>query len=324
VCYSKEKKIMRYSFVFPGQGSQYVGMGQILAESYEEARDVFGTVDEALSQNLFKLMTTGTADELNLTTNTQPALMAVSMATLRVLEKQGGVDLAKTCKFVVGHSLGEYAALTAAAVLNIETTAKLLRIRGEAMQNAVPVGVGAMAAILGLPYDDVRAIAEEATADGDVCEIANDNCDGQVVISGHKTAVEKAAAIAKEKGAKRAVMLPVSAPFHCSLMAPAAENMKEALAAVSFNTPSVPVVCNVSAVAEDNPDTLRDHLVKQVMGQVRWRESVIYMAENGVTHMAEIGAGKVLSGLTRRINRDIVCTAVETPTQIEAFLEGLS
>ncbi len=315
---------MTYGFVFPGQGSQYIGMGEAIAESFTEARDVFGRVDDALSQNLSKMMFAGDADDLNMTSNTQPALMAVSIAVMRVLESQGGVDITKICKFVAGHSLGEYSALTAAGVLDLETTAKLLRIRGDAMQGAVPVGVGAMAAILGMAFDDVQAIANTHMKNGEICEIANDNCDGQVVISGHKVAVENAAAAAKEVGAKRAVMLPVSAPFHCSLMGAAADKMASALVAeATFKAPSVPVVCNVTANAVDSPDALRDNLVTQVTGMVRWRESVRYMDENDVTKMAEIGAGKVLSGLTRRINRDIACAPVETPEQIEAFLAAL-
>lgn len=312
---------MTYSFIFPGQGSQYIGMGKLLAESFAEARDVFGLVDEALSQHLFRLMTEGEAEDLNMTANTQPALMAVSIAALRVLEKQGGLNIADTCKFVGGHSLGEYTALTAAGVLDLETTAKLLRIRGEAMQSAVPVGLGAMAAVLGLSFDELQDIANTCSTNTQTCEIANDNCDGQVVISGHKEAVEKASELAKEKGAKRAVILPVSAPFHCSLMQPAADKMAEALGQTTFNAPSVPVVCNVTAQAETAPETLRNLLVEQVTGMVRWRESVTWMGENGVTGMAEIGAGKVLSGLTRRINSDIACTSIETPEQIEEFLE---
>ena len=313
---------MTHSFIFPGQGSQFIGMGQDLADSFPESKAVFQEVDDALDQNLSALMFKGEESALNLTENTQPALMAVSMAVIRVLEKQGAINLADTCSFVAGHSLGEYTALTAAGALSLADCARLLKLRGQAMQKAVPVGLGAMAAILGLDFDDVKSIADDA-ANGEVCEIANDNSDGQVVISGHKDAIDRAAALASERGAKRAVILPVSAPFHCSLMQPAADAMRDALADAAMNSPAVPVVTNVTADAVSDPSRLKDLLVDQVTGQVRWRESVLWMGENGVSTMTEIGAGKVLSGLVRRINKDITCTPVGTPEGIESLINTL-
>lgn len=313
---------MTRAFIFPGQGSQFIGMGKDLAEAFPEARQVFEEVDDALSQKLSAIMYEGPEGDLNLTENTQPALMAVSMAVMAVLEQQGGVKLDELCAYVAGHSLGEYSALTAAGALALPDTAKLLKIRGQAMQQAVPVGIGAMAAILGLEFEDVQAIASAASGE-EICEAANDNSQGQVVVSGHKGAVEKAIALATEKGAKRAVALPVSAPFHCQLMKPAAERMAQALAEATINAPCVPVVANVTAQAVSDPDEIRDLLVKQVTGMVRWRESVQWMGAQGVTDMTEIGAGKVLSGLVRRIDREIACESVGTPEQIEAFLAGL-
>lgn len=313
---------MTRAFVFPGQGSQFPGMGKDLAESFAEAREVFAEVDDALSQNLTKLMFEGPEGDLNLTANTQPALMAVSMAVVRVLEKQGGINMASACKFVAGHSLGEYSALTAAGAFALGDTAKLLRIRGTAMQEAVPVGVGAMAAILGLDFEDVKEIAAAASKDG-VCAAANDNAPGQVVVSGHKGAVEAAIALATAKGAKRAIALPVSAPFHCSLMEPAAQRMAQALAAATIKTPVVPVVANVTASAVSSPDEIRKLLVEQVTGRVRWRESVTWMKEQGVTEMIELGAGKVLGGLVRRIEKDVAGESVGTPEQIEALIAKL-
>jgi [acyl-carrier-protein] S-malonyltransferase len=312
---------MKRTYVFPGQGSQFVGMGKVLAETFPDARQTFETVDDALSRKLSTLIFEGPEAELNLTENTQPALMAVSMAVVNVL-KGKGVDLAKTGVYVAGHSLGEYSALTAAGTLRIEDTAKLLKLRGESMQKAVPVGIGAMAAILGLNMPDVQAIASEA-AGAEVCAAANDNSDGQVVVSGHKGAVERAVALAISRGAKRAVMLPVSAPFHCALMAPAAEAMKEALAQTVFAPPSLPVVANVTAQAESDPDRLRSLLVEQITGTVRWRESVLWMAAQGVTEIVELGAGKVLGGLVRRIDKNIVCRNAETPQDIDALLEHI-
>jgi [acyl-carrier-protein] S-malonyltransferase len=309
---------MTYAFIFPGQGSQTLGMGKALAESYAPAREVFEQVNDALSQDLTAIMWGEDADALNMTENTQPALMAVSVAVTRVLESQGGFKAADKGAYVAGHSLGEYSALTAVNTLELSTCAKLLKLRGQAMQRAVPVGQGAMAAILGLSFDEVEALTKDAG-----CELANDNSDGQVVVSGHKDAVEKACAMATEKGAKRAIMLPVSAPFHCALMQPAADEMKGALAEAQFNAPTLPVITNVTADAQNNPDMLRDLLVDQITGRVRWRESVGVMGDLGVTNMVELGAGKVLSGLVRRINKDITCANAETPEDIEKLLEIL-
>ena len=314
---------MSRSFIFPGQGSQYVGMGKTLAENYSEAREVFESVNESLGRDLTKIMFEGPEEELNLTENTQPALMAVSMAVMKVLKRQGKIHLSDVCSYVAGHSLGEYSALTAAGALKLTDTAKLLQIRGQAMQKAVPVGQGLMAAILGMEFDQVQAIASESAKE-EVCEAANDNSVGQVVISGHKAAVETAIALATERGAKKAIPLPVSAPFHCNLMAPAAEKMASALARVNIHPPGVPVVCNVTAKGESSPDDIRRLLVDQITGMVRWRESVIWMKDQGVTEMIEIGAGKVLSGLVRRIDRDITCQNVETPEQIEELIKALN
>lgn len=310
---------MTRAFIFPGQGSQTPGMGRDLAEAFPEARHVFEEVDDALGQKLSKIIFEGPDTDLNLTENTQPALMAVSMAVMRVLEKQGKLDLSKSAAFVAGHSLGEYAALTAAGSFDIATTAKLLKLRGQSMQKAVPVGIGAMAAILGLDFEDVKAIAAAASA-AEIVSAANDNSPGQVVISGHKAAVEAAMALATEKGAKRALLLPVSAPFHCALMQPAADAMAEALAAIDIKAPIVPVVANVTAAAVTDPAQIRDLLVKQVTGVVRWRESVTWMKEQGVTEMIEIGAGKVLAGLVKRIEADVATSSVGTPSQIEELL----
>ncbi len=313
---------MARAFVFPGQGSQAVGMGRDLAAAFVTAREVFEEVDEALSQKLSQLIFDGPSDQLTLTENAQPALMAVSLAVVRVLEHESGQSLATRAKFVAGHSLGEYSALTAAGVLSLADTARLLQVRAQAMQAAVPVGVGAMAAILGLDYEAVCALARDAAGE-DVCVAANDNAPGQVVVSGHRTAVERAIDLARTGGAKRALLLPVSAPFHCSLMIPAADVMAEALSAVPFAAPACPVVVNVKAVAETNPDALRQLLVAQVTGAVRWRESVDFMALQGVEHVVELGAGKVLSGLVRRINKDMIGETVGTVADIETFLKKL-
>ena len=301
------------AFVFPGQGAQTIGMGQNLAASYPTAKAVFEEVDDALGQNLSGMIWKGDIDTLTLTANAQPALMATSLAALRALEAEGlGLEVAS---FVAGHSLGEYSALAAAGAMDIADTARLLRIRGMAMQEAVPVGVGAMAAILGLDFAAVTAVAE-AAAQGEVCQAANDNDPGQVVVSGHKAAVERALDLAKEAGAKRAVLLPVSAPFHCALMQPAAERMAHALAEVEIRKPLVPVVANVRASAQSDPELLRSLLVEQVTGAVRWRDSMAYLAAQGVTEIWEVGAGKALSGMIRRIDRAIVCQAIGSPEDI--------
>ena len=311
---------MSRAFVFPGQGAQTIGMGRALAESYEAARAVFDEVDAALGEKLSDLIWEGEQDELTLTRNAQPALMATSLAAMRALEAEG-VSIADAA-YVAGHSLGEYSALAAAGALSVSDAARLLRTRGQAMQAAVPVGVGAMAALLGLDFEAAHAVAEEA-AQGEVCQAANDNDPSQVVVSGHKAAVERAVEIAKEKGAKRAVLLPVSAPFHCALMQPAAEVMAEALAGVEIAAPKVPVVANVRAAAVSDPDEIRALLVEQVTGSVRWRESVGFMARQGVGEVWEIGAGKALSGMIRRIAREIECRAVGTPEDVAAAAEGL-
>ena len=313
---------MTRAFVFPGQGSQAVGMGRELAEAFPVAREVFQEVDDALSQKLSLLMAEGPEDELTLTENAQPALMAVSLAVVRVLEREGGVDLAQAARFVAGHSLGEYSALAAAGTFSVADAARLLKIRGRAMQKAVPVGLGAMAALIGIELDAAREIAQ-AAAEGEVCEAANDNGGAQVVVSGHKGAVERAMKIAAERGVKRAVPLPVSAPFHCALMQPAAEAMAEALATVTMHAPKVPVVANVTAAPVTDPAEIRDLLVRQVTGTVRWRECVLTMRDAGVVTLVELGSGKVLSGLARRIDKSLSGSAVGTPAEVEAFLAGL-
>ncbi|MGZ9108941.1 MAG: ACP S-malonyltransferase [Micavibrio sp.] len=313
---------MTRAFIFPGQGSQFPGMGKDLAEAFPDAKHTFQEVDDALNQNLSKIIFDGPESDLNLTENTQPALMAVSMAVMNVLTRQGGIDLGRAASFVAGHSLGEYSALTAATALDLPTTAKLLKLRGQSMQKAVPVGVGAMAAILGLDFEDVKAIAAEAS-NQEICEAANDNSAGQVVISGHKGAVEAAMALATTRGAKRALLLPVSAPFHCQLMAPAAEAMAKALGNTTIYAPTVPLVANVTADGVSDPDTIRDLLVKQVTGSVRWRESVQWMKQQGVDEMIEIGAGKVLAGLVKRIEPEVAISSVGTPQQIDELIEKL-
>ena len=308
------------AFVFPGQGAQTIGMGRALADAYPAAKTIFDEVDDALGENLSGLIWEGDIAELTLTRNAQPALMATSLAAMRALEAEGVTISAAS--YVAGHSLGEYSALAAAGALTVADTARLLRVRGTAMQDAVPVGVGAMAAILGLDFATVAEIAIEA-AQGEVCQAANDNDPGQVVVSGHKAAVERATAIAKEKGAKRALLLPVSAPFHCSLMAPAAAVMAEALDDVEIKTPSVPLVANVEASSVTDPASIRSLLVEQVTGSVRWRESVGYMAAQGVTEVFEIGAGKALCGMVKRIDRSLTTAAVGTPEDIIAAVAAL-
>jgi len=313
---------MARAFVFPGQASQAVGMGRDLAQAFRPAREVFEEIDETLKQKLSKLMFEGPPDELTLTENAQPAIMAVSLAVTRVLATEGKLALATAAKFLAGHSLGEYSALAAAGALDLADTAKLLKIRGRAMQQAVPVGQGAMAALMGLDMETAAAVAKEA-AQGQVCQAANDNAPGQVVVSGSAGAVARAVDIAKSKGAKRAIMLPVSAPFHCALMAPAADAMADALAKVAMSPLAVPLVANVTAQPVTAPAEIRRLLVEQVTGVVRWRESVLYMKEHGVTHIVEIGAGRVLAGLCKRIDGDLDCVSVGTPETIEEFLKTL-
>ena len=305
------------AFVFPGQGAQTIGMGKALAVAYPAAKAVFDEVDDALGQHLSKLIWEGDIDTLTLTANAQPALMATSLAALCALQAEG-VAL-KTASFVAGHSLGEYSALAAVGAISIANTARLLRIRGIAMQEAVPVGVGAMAAILGLDFEAVTAVAAAASK-GEVCEAANDNDPGQVVVSGQKAAVERAVVLAKEAGAKRAVLLPVSAPFHCALMEPAAARMEKALSEVEVLVPLLPLIANVTAAAISDPSTIKSLLVQQVTGSVRWRESIMYLAAVGVTEIWEIGAGKALSGMVRRIDRTLTCQTIGSPEDIAKVL----
>jgi [acyl-carrier-protein] S-malonyltransferase len=313
---------MKCAFVFPGQGSQAVGMGRDLAEAFPAARLVFEEVDDALKQKLSRLMFEGPDEELRLTENAQPALMAVSMAAIAVLEQDGKVNLADKAAFVAGHSLGEYSALAASGALRLADAARLLKLRGQAMQKAVPVGEGAMAALLGLELDAAKDVAAEASAVG-VCDCANDNAPGQVVVSGAKAAVEKAVAIAAERGARRSIMLPVSAPFHCALMQPAADVMEEALGAATIERPLVPLVANVTAERVEDPAHIRRLLVEQVTSMVRWRESVLYMKQQDVDTLVEAGAGKVLSGLTRRIDRDLAAKSLQSPADFEEFVKQL-
>jgi [acyl-carrier-protein] S-malonyltransferase len=309
---------MTAAFVFPGQGSQAVGMGKALAEAFAPARAVFDEVDAALGEKLTAIMWDGPAEKLTLTENAQPALMAVSVAVMRVLEAEAGVDIKRDAKFVAGHSLGEYSALAAAGAFTVTDAAKLLRIRGSAMQKAVPVGTGAMAALLGLELEAAAAVAAEA-AQGEVCQAANDNGGGQVVVSGNKAAVERAVEIAKAKGARRAMMLQVSAPFHCALMRPAADAMAEALGRTNVKSPSVPVVANVLALPISDPKEIIKSLVEQVTGTVRWRECAAYMAGAGVTTFYEVGSGKVLTGLLKRIADGVTGVPIGTPDDVAAF-----
>lgn len=314
---------MKYAFVFPGQGSQFVGMGKELAENFKTAKEVFQEVNDALSQDLFKLMVEGPENELTLTANAQPALMANSMAIVRVLEKDFGVKLKDKAAFVAGHSLGEYSAACAAGVFSLEDTAKLLRIRGDAMQKAVPVGVGGMAAVMGVSFKDVQALAEACADEDNLCVAANDNADGQVVLSGHLKAIEKAVEIASEFGAKRCIKLPVSAPFHSPPMQPAAEVMARALMQVEAHDAQIPLIANVLASAITDHKEIVKRLVEQVTGSVRWRESVIYMKEQGVTDVAELGAGKVLANIIKRSDKEMNAFSVGSAAEIEELAKNL-
>jgi len=313
---------MKRAFVFPGQGSQAVGMGQALAARFQPARRLFQEVDDALCQSLSRLMFEGPESDLTLTENAQPALMATSLAVIRVLEAEGDFMLGRDIAYVAGHSLGEYSALAAAGAVDVGDAARLLKIRGQAMQHAVPVGEGAMAALLGLDVDDAREIADEA-ARGQVCAVANDNAPGQVVISGHYDAVERAIALSRERGARRAINLPVSAPFHSPLMAPAAEEMRRALHQVALRPPVVPLVTNISATAVSDPSAIKRGLVGQVTAMVRWRESVMFLEAAGVGEIAEIGPGRVLTGLIKRIAPELSARSAGTPAEVHSLIEGL-
>jgi [acyl-carrier-protein] S-malonyltransferase len=313
---------MARAFVFPGQGSQAVGMGRELAATFPIAKQLFEEIDEALGQYLTKLMFEGPEEELTLTANAQPALMAVSLAILRVLEAEGAIRISDLAKYVAGHSLGEYSALTAAKAFEVADAARILKVRGTAMQEAVPVGEGTMAVLMGVEMDVAEAIAAEA-AQGEICTAANDNAPGQIVLSGETSAVNRAVELAAKKGSKRSILLPVSAPFHCAMMAPAADVLAAELAIVLIKEPIIPVVSNVTADAQSEPDQIIRLLVKQVTARVRWRESVLYMKDNGVDTFVEVGAGKVLTGLVRRIDRDLTGVSIQTPADIEEFLKTL-
>jgi len=313
---------MARAFIFPGQGSQAVGMGKELADALPTARAVFEEVDEALGQNLSRLMFEGPIEALTLTENAQPALMAMSLAIVRVLRRDGGMEFGNHCQFVAGHSLGEYSALCAADALPLNVTAKLLKKRGQAMQKAVPVGQGTMAALLGLDFEAAAGVAKDAAED-QVCDVANDNAPGQVVVSGHVAAVERAVVLAKDRGARRPMLLPVSAPFHCALMQPAADIMAEALAEAPPVAPAVPLIANVVATAVSDPEAIRENLVRQVTSMVRWRESILYMRDQDVDNLVEVGAGKVLTTMLKRIDKEITGLAVNTPDDIEAFLKSM-
>lgn len=315
---------MKYAFVFPGQGSQFVGMGKELADNFKSAKQVFEEVNEALHQDLFKIMVEGSEADLTMTSNAQPALMANSAAVVKVLEQEFGINLKNHAAFVAGHSLGEYAAAYAAGVFSLTNTAKLLRTRGDAMQKAVPLGVGGMAAVIGLSFDDVKKLADTCADANNICVTANDNSDGQVVISGHMAAIDKAVEIAgPEFGAKRCLKLPVSAPFHSPLMQPAAEVMAKALNEVEANNAEIPLIANVLASAINDKTEIIKHLIEQVTGSVRWRESVGFMKANGVTNVVELGAGKVLSGLVKRCDKEINAISVGTPAEIEELAKNL-
>lgn len=313
---------MKRAFVFPGQGSQAPGMGQALAEAFAPARDLFDEIDDALSQHLSRLMFEGPEDELMLTENAQPALLAASLAVVRVLESDGGFDIGRHAAYIAGHSLGEYSALAAARALSAGDAARLVRRRGQAMQKAVPVGIGAMAALLGIDIETAREIAA-AAADGQVCAVANDNGPGQIVVSGHREAVERAVALAAAQGARRSIMLPVSAPFHSPLMAPAAEVMAEALTKIRLDAPLAPVVANVTAAPTSDPAEIRELLVAQVTQMVRWRESVQVFSVEAVEEVVEVGAGRVLAGLVKRIDRALPAISVGTPAEVEALVKRL-
>ena len=313
---------MSRAFVFPGQGSQEVGMGRELSEAFTSARLVFEEIDDALGQKLSSIIFKGPAEELILTENAQPALMAVSTAVIRVLEEEGNFRIAQKASYVAGHSLGEYSALTSVKALELADAARLLKIRGKAMQAAVPLGKGAMAAILGLGLEEVEEVVLEA-AQSEICEVANDNSDGQVVVSGNVSAVERSVEIAKKKGAKRGILLPVSAPFHCQLMQPAADVMRDALMSSRLITPELPVITNVNAQPVRDPEELRNLLIEQITKKVRWRESILSLSNLGVEHIFEVGSGKVLSGLTRRINSDLKAQSIATPAEVETFLQSL-
>ena len=313
---------MSRAFVFPGQGSQEVGMGRELLEAFTSARLVFEEIDDALGQKLSSIIFKGPAEELILTENAQPALMAVSTAVIRVLEEQGNFRIAQKASYVAGHSLGEYSALTSVKALELADAARLLKIRGKAMQAAVPLGKGAMAAILGLGLEEVEEVVLEASQ-SEICEVANDNSDGQVVVSGNVSAVERSVEIAKKKGAKRGILLPVSAPFHCRLMQPAADVMRDALMSSRLITPELPVITNVNAQPVRDPEELRNLLIEQITKKVRWRESILSLSNLGVEHIFEVGSGKVLSGLTRRINSDLKAQSIATPAEVETFLQSL-
>ena len=313
---------MSRAFVFPGQGSQEVGMGRELSEAFTAARLVFEEIDDALQQKLSSIIFNGPGEKLILTENAQPALMAVSIAVIKVLEEQGNFRIAQKANYVAGHSLGEYSALTSVKSLELADCARLLKTRGKAMQAAVPLGKGAMAAILGLPLKDVEEVVLEASQN-EICEVANDNSDGQVVVSGNVSAVERSIEIAKKKGAKRGILLPVSAPFHCQLMQSAADVMKDALESSSLSIPELPVITNVNAQPVRDPDEIRDLLIEQITKKVRWRESIIALSDLGVEHIFEIGSGKVLCGLTRRINSDLKAQTITTPAEVDSFLLSL-